>query len=69
MTTFDVIYHFCCPLCRHINIGKLTYEATDAENASYNLRAHPPACEFCSPVAPEMATITALVFLAEAEQV
>jgi hypothetical protein len=69
---FTVVYQFRCPLCKGLNVGELTYEATDPANASCNLRNHAPACEFCSPIAPTMATVRTLVFLPlqnEAEQV
>lgn len=63
MTTFTVLYQFHCPICYHVNVGKLAYKAQSAENASYNLRNHPPACKFCSPLSPTMATANTLIFL------
>jgi len=59
---FVVVYNFRCPICQRINIGELTYKATDAANASLNIINHTPACESCSPLEPTMATVRTIVF-------
>jgi hypothetical protein len=65
LVLFVIVYNFRCPICKRINVGELTYKATDAANASVNIINHPPACEFCSPQTATMATVRTLVFQSE----
>ena len=61
---FEIAYEFICPICKNINLGKMTYQATDPANASLNIVNHAPSCDRCSPLSPTMATVRTFVFRA-----
>lgn len=68
MALFAVVYHFTCPACMHLNVGKVLFESDDKEMASHNVLQR-LQCELCRPLSDTFAVAATLVFPATREEI